>query len=88
MYYSAGCRFFRFVAQHRLLSRWQISESLIRCLNNYGIAQKANYMAQEEELPRCEKCGNPIDDCKCACPYCGETSGCDCCTGYGKATGG
>jgi hypothetical protein len=43
---------------------------------------------EEQEIPRCERCGNPIDDCTCACPYCGETTGCDCCAGYGRATGG
>ena len=43
---------------------------------------------KEEEEPRCGRCGEFIDDCKCACPYCGETSGCECCTGYGRATGG
>ncbi|MGD6934079.1 MAG: hypothetical protein ACQCN5_07735 [Candidatus Bathyarchaeia archaeon] len=42
----------------------------------------------KEERPRCEKCGNFIDDCKCVCPYCGETDGCTCCVGNDKATGG
>ncbi|MEJ5327967.1 MAG: hypothetical protein WHU54_06965 [Candidatus Bathyarchaeia archaeon] len=43
---------------------------------------------EEVELPRCDRCREFIDNCKCACPYCGETSGCECCIGYGKATGG
>ncbi len=30
-------------------------------------------MKKKEELPRCQNCGNPIDDCKCVCPYCGES---------------
>ena len=38
--------------------------------------------------PICDRCGNPIDDCKCVCPYCGESSGCECCIGSDKATGG
>lgn len=43
---------------------------------------------EEEYAPRCDHCGNFIDDCTCVCPYCGESASCDCCTGYGKATGG
>jgi hypothetical protein len=43
---------------------------------------------EEKNLPLCTNCGNPIDGCKCVCPYCGESSSCECCTGYGKATGG
>ncbi len=38
--------------------------------------------------PRCDHCGNPIDDCKCVCPYCGETVDCTCCIGTDKVTGG
>jgi hypothetical protein len=41
-----------------------------------------------ETVPLCDNCGNPIDDCKCVCPYCGETDGCTCCIGADKATGG
>jgi len=33
----------------------------------------------EGKEPRCGNCGNFIDDCKCVCPYCGETSKCTCC---------
>jgi len=36
-------------------------------------------MIKGEKIPLCENCGQPIDDCKCVCPYCGETSGCLCC---------
>ncbi len=39
-------------------------------------------------VPRCDNCGEPIDDCKCVCPYCGETDGCVCCVGTDKVTGG
>ncbi len=39
-------------------------------------------------VPRCDNCGEPIDDCKCVCPYCGETDGCTCCIGTEKVTGG
>jgi hypothetical protein len=45
-------------------------------------------MNSEDAEPRCEQCGEFIDECKCVCPYCGETSECDCCIGTGKATGG
>ncbi|SNQ62297.1 hypothetical protein [Candidatus Methanoperedens nitratireducens] len=38
--------------------------------------------------PKCENCGNPIDDCNCVCPYCGETALCDCCIGRDAVTGG
>ncbi|MCW4052711.1 MAG: hypothetical protein NWE78_05855 [Candidatus Bathyarchaeota archaeon] len=41
----------------------------------------------EDQVP-CEKCGSSIDECKCVCPYCGESDGCTCCVGYGCATGG
>jgi len=29
--------------------------------------------------PICDRCGNLIDHCECVCPYCGESSGCECC---------
>jgi hypothetical protein len=45
-------------------------------------------MKSEEKMPLCEKCGCPIDECKCVCPYCGESSGCECCVGTDAATGG
>jgi len=45
-------------------------------------------MASEETEPICERCGSFMDDCRCACPYCGEIGGCDCCIGVDKATGG
>lgn len=45
-------------------------------------------MDSEEYAPICEKCGQSIDNCKCVCPYCDETSGCECCVGIDKATGG
>ncbi|MDH5419368.1 MAG: hypothetical protein OEY39_02095 [Candidatus Bathyarchaeota archaeon] len=45
-------------------------------------------MSEPEEQILCEKCGSPVDDCECACPYCGEKEGCTCCIGYGCATGG
>ncbi|HJX24458.1 MAG TPA: hypothetical protein VJ574_08685 [Candidatus Bathyarchaeia archaeon] len=37
---------------------------------------------------RCDKCGYSIDQCQCVCPYCGETTLCTCCIGYGRAMGG
>ncbi|HMK95778.1 MAG TPA: hypothetical protein VK536_10320 [Candidatus Limnocylindrales bacterium] len=43
---------------------------------------------KEKNLPRCVNCGNFIDDCKCVCPYCGETAKCRCCIGIEKASGG
>jgi hypothetical protein len=42
----------------------------------------------EASEPVCERCGYPIDDCKCVCPYCGESAGCECCIGNDKVTGG
>ncbi|MEM2970234.1 MAG: hypothetical protein QXR63_04795 [Candidatus Bathyarchaeia archaeon] len=45
-------------------------------------------MSSEEYVPLCERCGQPVDDCKCVCPYCSETSSCECCIGMDKATGG
>jgi hypothetical protein len=45
-------------------------------------------MKSNEKIPLCEKCGYPIDECKCVCPYCGETSDCECCLGADTATGG
>ncbi|HKX82239.1 MAG TPA: hypothetical protein VJL54_08280 [Nitrososphaera sp.] len=40
-----------------------------------------------EEIVACENCGNPIDSCMCACPYCGQVDSCECCL-YDAATGG
>lgn len=62
------------------------SETLIIVLNHWSKCRRRKWM--EEDRPRCEKCGNFIDDCKCVCPYCGETDGCTCCIGNDKTTGG
>ncbi|HXX97388.1 MAG TPA: hypothetical protein VEL11_09765 [Candidatus Bathyarchaeia archaeon] len=35
----------------------------------------------------CEYCGNTIDTCMCACPYCGEVDACECCL-FDAVTGG
>ncbi|MEM1586167.1 MAG: hypothetical protein QXX99_02145 [Candidatus Bathyarchaeia archaeon] len=45
-------------------------------------------MNSDEYTPLCEKCGQPIDNYRCVCPYCCEASGCGCCIGADKATGG
>ena len=45
-------------------------------------------MESEKEELVCERCGYPIDDCKCVCPYCGESEDRECCIGNDKATGG
>jgi hypothetical protein len=45
-------------------------------------------MNSEEMEVTCDRCGYPIDDCKCICPYCGESAGCECCIGNDKVTGG
>ena len=45
-------------------------------------------MAKEKKELCCDNCGHPIDDCKCVCPYCGESAGCHCCIGNDKVTGG
>lgn len=45
-------------------------------------------MNMNMEIPMCENCGYPIDDCNCTCPYCGETTLCECCIGLGAVTGG
>jgi hypothetical protein len=42
----------------------------------------------EEPIPICERCGNPINDCTCRCPYCGEIGLCECCIGRQTVTGG
>jgi hypothetical protein len=39
-------------------------------------------------IPTCPVCDAFIEDCSCACPFCGERAGCTCCIGYGVATGG
>ncbi|UVS69112.1 hypothetical protein [Nitrososphaera viennensis] len=44
-------------------------------------------MTASEEVVRCDNCGNPIDACMCACPYCGKKDTCDCCL-LDAATGG
>jgi len=38
------------------------------------------------ETSSCEYCGNLIEMCMCVCPYCGETSSCECCL-FDAATG-
>ena len=38
--------------------------------------------------PVCHGCGQPLDECACVCPFCGERTGCHCCIGLGIATGG
>jgi len=35
----------------------------------------------------CEYCGNSMEACMCACPYCGELDNCECCL-YDAVTGG
>ncbi|MCS7097680.1 MAG: hypothetical protein NZ922_01710 [Candidatus Methanomethyliaceae archaeon] len=45
-------------------------------------------MDSKECMANCYRCCQQIDDCNCACPYCGETSRCECCIGIDKATGG
>lgn len=40
------------------------------------------------EVFPCPNCGNPVDDCVCVCPYCGEIEADYCVIGYGAATGG
>ena len=42
----------------------------------------------EMRLDICPNCHNPIDECGCVCPFCGEVGGCDCAIGPGVATGG
>jgi hypothetical protein len=44
-------------------------------------------MAASEEVVSCENCGNPIDACMCACPFCGQIDACECCL-HDAATGG
>ncbi|MGB9135142.1 MAG: hypothetical protein WCC63_06135 [Candidatus Bathyarchaeia archaeon] len=45
-------------------------------------------MDEKQDQVLCENCGNPVDECQCVCPYCGEQEACTCCCGYGCATGG
>ncbi len=36
----------------------------------------------------CDRCNMPLDGCKCVCPFCGESKGCECAIGPDAATGG
>jgi len=36
----------------------------------------------------CDICLYPLDDCHCACQFCGETNGCVCSIGIDTVTGG
>ncbi|MEK6851073.1 MAG: hypothetical protein AABY30_00900 [Candidatus Thermoplasmatota archaeon] len=36
----------------------------------------------------CDRCHVFIDNCQCVCPYCGETTKCECAIGLMIATGG
>jgi len=40
-----------------------------------------------EDGTSCDNCGNPLEACMCACPYCGEREACECCL-YDAVTGG
>ncbi len=65
------------------------SETLIRmCL--HLVLQRREVLKKKPvvDVPRCDGCSEPIDNCKCVCPYCGETDGCTCCVGSDKVTGG
>jgi len=31
-----------------------------------------------EEFTLCDDCKNPIENCSCVCPYCGERYKCEC----------
>ncbi|HEY7110409.1 MAG TPA: hypothetical protein VH415_13355 [Nitrososphaeraceae archaeon] len=42
---------------------------------------------EKEEEPGCENCGLTLEECMCACPYCGERNSCECCL-FDAATGG
>src|SRR2546426_8240557 len=59
-----------------------------RLFETLARAPYAIVLSQVNELYTCPNCANPIDNCRCACPYCGETAGCDCAIGHGRATGG
>jgi len=59
-----------------------------RLIETLARAPYAIVLSQVNELYACPNCASPIDNCRCACPYCGETAGCDCAIGHGRATGG
>jgi hypothetical protein len=41
----------------------------------------------EEEFAICVQCGNPLENCQCVCPFCGERDKCECAL-FDAATGG
>ena len=46
----------------------------------------------KEEFTICDDCKNPIENCTCVCPFCGERDKCECAlklsTDDSAATGG
>ncbi|MHB2035904.1 MAG: hypothetical protein ACYCPW_04065 [Nitrososphaerales archaeon] len=54
----------------------------------YNAKKRRLVSMYNEGVGRCPNCDNPMDNCACVCPYCGEISRCDCAIGYGVATGG
>ncbi len=44
--------------------------------------------SEDYSIPRCERCGQSMDQCRCNCPFCGESEACTCAVGYAVATGG
>ena len=40
-----------------------------------------------EEFAICVTCSNPIEMCRCVCPFCGERDSCECAL-FDAATGG
>lgn len=42
---------------------------------------------EENDITRCEICGNRLEFCICVCPFCGERDKCECCL-FDATTGG
>lgn len=41
----------------------------------------------EDEFATCASCANPLENCQCVCPFCGERDTCECAL-FDAATGG
>ena len=55
--------------------------------DNNTTIKNTNVQDSDSDDIICDNCGNRIESCMCACPYCGEKDACECCL-YDAATGG
>jgi hypothetical protein len=68
------------------MSQKLISQKLSENKSNATV-ENTTIQDNDEDNTLCDYCGNRIESCMCACPYCGEKDACECCL-YDAVTGG